>query len=176
DELLLDELERGDRLAELDPLLRVLERPVVARHRRAHRRPRNTVARLAEAAERPAETFHVRELVLERNLTILERQLRGDRGAHRELAVDVERRETGCAALDEEAPDLAVVLLGPDHGDVGDGAVGDPELGPVQDVRVALPPGARLHRARVGAMVGLGETEAPDLLARGEAREPLLLL
>src|SRR2546430_14715517 len=25
-------------------------------------------------------------------------------------------------------------------------------------------------------MVGLGETEAPDLLARGEAREPLLLL
>src|SRR5207244_11627036 len=90
--------------------------------------------------------------------------------------VDVERREAGCAGLDEEAPELAAVLLGPDHGDVGDGAVGDPELGPVQDVRIALPPGARLHRARVGAMVGLGETEAPDLLARSEAREPLLLL
>ena len=90
--------------------------------------------------------------------------------------MDVERGEAGCAALDEEAPDLIVVLLGPDHGDVGDGAVGDPELGAAQDEGVALAPGARLHRARVGAVVGLGEAEAADLLPRGERRQPALLL
>src|SRR5262249_42071481 len=60
--------------------------------------------------------------------------------------------------------------------DVGDRAVGDPELGTVQDVAVALTLGARLHPARVGAVVGLGETEAADLLAPCHRGEPRVLL
>src|SRR5262249_12161882 len=89
DELLLHELERCDRLAELNALLSVLERPVVARHRRAHGPPGDPVARLVETAERAAQPLHLGKLVLERNTTILEGELGCDRGAHRELAVDI---------------------------------------------------------------------------------------
>src|SRR5262249_59670974 len=103
DQLLLDELERRDGLAELDPLLRVLERPVVAGHRRAHGAPGDAVARLIEARQRPLEALHAGEAVLQWNLAILERQLGGDRRAHRELAVDVERRKARRALLDEGA-------------------------------------------------------------------------
>src|SRR5215831_13639059 len=176
DELLLDELERGDRLAELDPLLRVLERPVVAAHRGPDGAPRDAVTRLVQAAQRAAQPLHVRKLVRERNLAVLERELGGDRGAHRELAVDVERREPRRAPLDQIAVDLAVVLLRPHHRDVGDRAVGDTELGAVEHVAVALALGARLHPTRVGAVVGLGQTEATDLLAARHRRQPPILL
>src|SRR3954447_25274724 len=44
-EEVLNQLERGDRLAELQPLLRVLERVLVRPHLAASRHPRNAVAR-----------------------------------------------------------------------------------------------------------------------------------
>src|SRR2546426_8382397 len=176
DELLLDELERRDRLAELDPLLGVLERPVVTRHRRAHRAPGDALARLIETAQRAAEPLDVRKLVRERDSAVLERQLRGDRGPHRELAVDIESRESPGSTLDQVAVDLAVILFRPHHGDVGDRAIGDPELRPIQDIPVALAAGPRLHRAGVRAVIGLGESEAADLLASRQGGEPLLLL
>src|SRR6266849_2385854 len=66
-------------------------------------------------AERPAQPLHVGELVLERDAAVLERQLRGDRRPHRELAVDVEGRKARSAALDQVAADLPVVPLGPHH-------------------------------------------------------------
>src|SRR5262245_5556801 len=72
DELLLHELERPDRLAELDALLGVLQGPVVARHRRAHRAPGDPVAGLVETAERAAQPLHLGKLVLQRNPAILE--------------------------------------------------------------------------------------------------------
>src|SRR5207245_11472351 len=93
DRLLLDELERGDGLAELDPLLRILERPVVAGHRSADGAPGDSIARLIEAGQRALEALHPGKPVLERDLAVLERQLGGDRRAHRELAVDGEGRE-----------------------------------------------------------------------------------
>src|SRR5215467_4700278 len=176
DELLLHELERRDRLAELDALLRVLERPIVAAHRGADGAPRDAVARLVETAQRAAQALHVRKLVRERNLAVLEGELGGDRGAHRELAVDVERRESRRAPLDQVAVDLAVVLLRPHHRDVGDRAVGDPELRAVEDVAVALALRPRLHPARVGAVVGLGETETAHLLAARHRGQPPVLL
>src|ERR1041384_6467252 len=90
DELLLDELERPDGLAELDGRLRVLEAPVVAAHRRPDRPPRDAVARLGQAGERALQAPDAGQLVLGRDAAVGERQLRGDRRAHRELAVDVE--------------------------------------------------------------------------------------
>src|SRR5262249_56158875 len=41
---------------------------------------------------------------------------------------------------------------------------------------VALAEGARLHRAGVRAVIGLGETEAADPLASGQAWQPRVLL
>ena len=90
--------------------------------------------------------------------------------------MNVQRREPGRPFLHQEAVDLAVVLLRPHDGDVGDRPVRDPELRAIQDVLVALLRGARLHAAGIGAVVRLGETEAPDLGARGELWQPLLLL
>ena len=69
---------------------------------------------------------------------------------------------------DDETAD-AVVGLGPDDGDVGDGAVGDPHLAAVEDPVAAVAAGAGAHAAGVGAGVGLGETEAADRLPRRHA-------
>ena len=54
---------------------------------------------------------------------------------------------------------------GPDDGDVGDGAVRDPHLAPVQDPVVALTSRACPHPTRV---IGLGEAEAADRIPAGE--------
>jgi hypothetical protein len=90
--------------------------------------------------------------------------------------VDVERGEARCPALHEIAADLAVVSLGPHHRDLGYRAVRDPELGAVEHVLVALLEGAGGHGARVGPVVGLGQTEAAEALARLQPGQPLLLL
>ena len=90
--------------------------------------------------------------------------------------MDVERRVPGRAPLHEEPGDLAVVLAGPHHRHVGDGPVGDPELGAVQHVAVALAHGPRLHGAGVRAVVGLGEAEAADGRAAGQRGQPAVLL
>ncbi len=88
---------------------------------------------------------------------------------------DVVRRETGGAGGDEETAH-AVVGAGPDDGDVGDRAVGDPHLGAVEHPVAPVPPGVRAHGARVGAGVRLGQPEAADEPAGGHAGQPLLLL
>src|SRR3546814_6381309 len=56
-----------------------------------------------------------------------------------------------------------------DEDDVGEGGVGDVTLGAVQDIAVAVPHRARLHRRAVGAAVGLGQPEGGDRSA-GELR------
>src|SRR6266446_9613533 len=68
DQLLLDELEGGDGLAELDALLRIAQRPVIAGHGPADGAPRDAVAGLGETAEGALEALDSRELVLERDL------------------------------------------------------------------------------------------------------------
>ena len=55
-------------------------------------------------------------------------------------------------------------------------AVGDPALGAVDDVVVAIAHGTRTDRLQVGAAVGLGEREAAAQLARGKARQEAALL
>ena len=82
-------------------------------------------------------------------------------------------RETGAVGFDQEAADLVVFVLdlGPDDGDVGDGAGGDPHFFAVEDVFVAVFAGAGAHAAGVGAEVGFGEAEAAELFALLHARE-----
>src|SRR5207247_1486590 len=97
-------------------------------------------------------------------------------GAHGELAVDVEGREARGAALHEIAADLAVVALGPHHRHLRHRAVGDPELGAVEHILVALLHRARGHGARVRAVIRFGESEAAQRLPRLKPGQPLLLL
>ena len=61
--------------------------------------------------------------------------------------------------------------LGPHHEHVGDRRIGDPGLGAGQDVAALDLLGAGAHAARVGAGVGLGQAEAADDLALGQAGE-----
>ena len=61
DELLLGQLEAGDRLAELDPLVGVGQCRVEGGPGGAHRAPDDAVAGLVEAAERTLEAAHLGE-------------------------------------------------------------------------------------------------------------------
>ena len=65
-----------------------------------------------------------------------------------------------------------LVGLRPDHGDVGDRAVGDPHLGAVEHPVVAVALGPGPHPGRVGAEIRLGQPEAADRLAGGHPRQP----
>ena len=134
------------------------------------RAPGDAGARHVEAAERAGEAGDVRQQILFRHDRAVEHDLAGDGGAQRQLALDLRRRESLGAALDDEAADLAVELR-PDHGDVGDRRVGDPHLGAVEAIAAGDLLGAGDHRAGIGAVVGLGEAEAADELAARELRQ-----
>ena len=73
-------------------------------------------------------------------------------------------------------PRISSCVLRPDHEHVGDRRVRDPRLASGEAVAAGDLLRARLHRARVGAVVGLGEAEAADPLAGGELRQVLLAL
>ena len=66
--------------------------------------------------------------------------------------------------------------LGVDHQHVGAGPVGDPELGAVEHVAVALLLGLQLHRHHVGAGARLRHGERADVLARDQLGQVLALL
>src|SRR5881396_985068 len=169
------ELVAGDRAVELLPLLGIAERGQVAGARGAERAPHDAVARLVETRERAAEALGARQQRRRRHAHVLQHQLRGDRGAERELPLDVVRREAGRAALDQEAAD-GLAVLRPYHRHVGDRAIGDPALHAREHVPAPVAPCARLHAARVRAVVGLGQAEAADRAPPRHLGEPALLL
>jgi hypothetical protein len=89
-------------------------------------------------------------------------------------------RDAGRVGLDDEGGDAALVALGlryPCHDDeeVGDHAVGRPQLDPVEDVVVPVRYRGGGQARRVGADIGLGQQEGADVGA-GAARQELLLL
>ncbi len=170
-ELLLEELRAGERLAELLAVEAVLAGAVPAILRRAHRAPGDAVAGAVEAAERPLEPGDVGQQRVLADLDVLHHDLAGDRRAQRELAADLRRRQALHALLQDEAADLVVVRrrLRPDDEDVGDRRVRDPHLRAVEPVAVGGLLGARLHAARIGAGIGLGQAEAADPFAAWRA-------
>ncbi len=179
DQLLLGELEPGDRAAELDPALGVVEGGGVAVAGGADGAPEDAVAGLVEGGQRSAQPGDAGQDGVGRQHHLVEGELAGHRGAQGQLAVHVGDGEAGHAGFDQEAPD-AVLGLRPDHRDVGEGAVGDPHLGageyPVRALAGALAAGSGAHVGGVGAEVRFGEGEAADQFAGGEAGQPALLL
>jgi hypothetical protein len=107
---------------------------------------------------------------------LVHHDLAGDAGAQADLSVDRRSRQTFRALVEDEAADLAFVVLGPDHEHIGDRAVGDPHLRAAELVAACDLPGARDHAAGVGAVVRLGQAETADPLAGGEPWQVLLLL
>ena len=69
-----------------------------------------------------------------------------------------------------------VIGLRPDSGDVSEVAVGDPHLGAVDHPVGTITSGTGAHTGRVGAEVGLGQSEATDGITSGQSRQPLMLL
>src|SRR6059058_1053316 len=163
------------RAVELAALLRVAECGQIAGARRPERAPGDAVAGLVETRERTAEPLGAREEAPRRHADVLQHELRGDRGAQRELPLDVVRREAGRAPLDQEAADRVAVLR-PDDGQVGDRAVRDPSFRTGQDPGGAVAARPGLHAAGVGAVIRLGEAEAADHPAGGHPGQPAPLL
>ena len=175
-ELLLGQLVGGDRLLEHDPLLGVGERLLEAGAGSADGAEDDAETGLVEARERPFERLRAGKHAVGRHANVVEHELGGDRGAERQLLVNLGSREPGRPLLDDEPADLAVLGSRPDDRDVGDRAVRDPHLGAVQDPVRPIAPRVRAHRAGIGARVRLRQPEAADHLARVHPRQPVLLL
>ena len=173
DELALGELEAGDRPPVLHAGLGVLQRGVVAGAPGADRAPADAEARLGQAGQRPAHALDLRAAprrpAAARPPAISSEVIDARSDSLRWMSRAVKPLRVGG---DDEAAD-AVVGLRPHDGDVGDAAVGDPHLRPVEDPVVAVAPRAGAHVGRVGAEVGLGQPEAADRLAGRHPRQPL---
>src|SRR5437660_348607 len=175
----LDALERGDRLAELLPLLRVpggrVERRLAdADGHRARHRPRHV-----ERAHRDLESLALlTEPLLDRHGAVREVERHGGRAADAHLLLFLADREPRHALLDEEGRDalgaLARIDRREDRDHVGVIAVGAPLLRPVQDVVVPLAHRRGPQARGVGAGAGLREGIGGHELAGGELR-PIFL-
>ena len=166
-----------ERLAELGALSAVRQRDLVPRGRMPECAPGHGVPGAGQHPGRVAEAVRPGEPVGLRDLHAGERDLRLPDRPERALAVDPPRVVAGSAALDEEALDLAVGhVAGPDHHDIGDGAVADPLLLAVEHPAVALAPRRRLQADGVRAVVRLGQREGPQRVDRRQLRQPALLL
>ncbi len=138
--------------------------------------PGNAVAGVVEAAHRTPKAVGVRQHVFFRYEYALHDDLAGDRGAQRELALDLRRAQALHALVEDEALDAPLIVFRPDDKHVGDRRIGNPHLGTRQLVAAVDGFRAGLHAARVGAVIRLGQPEAADELARGEFRQVLFPL
>ena len=166
-ELLLRELVAGDRLAEDDALLRVVERGLEARARGADGAPHDPVARLVQARERAAQRRRPpgSGSPPARARPAARARRSPTRGA-RACASSPAPRSPACRVSTRKPLISPVVGARPHDRDVGDRAVRDPHLRSVEDPVGAVAARVRAHRTGVGAGVRLGEPEAADRLAR----------
>ena len=88
--------------------------------------------------------------------------------------------EAGEAALHDEGGDaagaLGLVGHGEDHEHVGHVAIGDEDLGAVEDIVVAVQLGLGLALGGVGTGVGFGQAESTHLVTLGQHGQIFLLL
>ena len=175
-QLLLDQLRCCQRPTELLAIQRVLPGGVPAPFGGPHRAPGNAEARVVEATERAGEPFDAFQDALFGQMHIGQHDLARDTGPQGEFAFDLGRGKASIAAFDDEAADLVVLALGPHHRDIGERGVGDPHLGARKQPAALHLPGAGLHAGRIGTGVRLGQAEATDEFAAGQARKIALTL
>ena len=178
-ELELDRLELRDRLAKLVARLRVRERQVVGGLHRAetHRGDRDatTVENVQELLEAHAARAEQVALGYEH---VSERQLARVGGVPANLVQRRALRVARRAVVNDDRRDLVLACTHGDRhalGDVGTG-VRDEHLGAVDAPLAVLELGMRARIARIGAGLGLGQSEGRKALAGDELGQPLLFL
>ncbi|MNT00167.1 hypothetical protein D3C72_1345900 [compost metagenome] len=178
--MLLHELERADLAAELLALQRVVDRQVQRALRRANRAHGHVQAAEVQADQDLAQPLaFLAEQVGGGHLGVFERE-GGRAGAAREHGFHRCGAVRRHVALHQEQRQLAVAGLaeGARHHDaeVGEHAVGDPQLAAVEHVAVAALVGAGLDLGHVGADVRLRDRhEGLALIAQQRAHETFLL-
>ena len=188
-ELLLDEVEVGDRAVELVARLRPLHRLLHREARGAEHARRQRAAAVVEAGERDVQALALlEEEVLLRHLHVLQADARLPGAADAALravpAEDVDALHVGRA---DERGDRVLrlarlrvgdLLLRHDGEEARERARGRPLLLAVEDVvrSVRAELAARLLAARVAADIRLGEAERAQRRLRHQREEALLLL
>src|SRR5262249_25163646 len=148
-EQVLDKLETADRLAELNPLVRVAQRVLVGAHLAAHREPRHPSAR--HPHDLPAVLEHVAGLQAVRfgNAAIPQADDAVLRPAYPHFGLDLLYRKAMIILLDDEALDLTRCFISrPDDIYVGEGGVADPLLLAVEDPSFAFAATGCQHSTR----------------------------
>mmetsp|Transcript_19535 Transcript_19535/g.28172 ORF Transcript_19535/g.28172 Transcript_19535/m.28172 type:complete len:354 (+) Transcript_19535:133-1194(+) len=174
-QLQLHQLVAGEGCPKLLALQDVLPSLLHAELCSSHGSPGDAVASVVQAGEGPRQSLHGWEHVFSGHLHVFHENHASVGSPQGELAFNLRGRQSGHALLEDESPDVARVVLCPNHEDVGNGGVGDPVLGAIEDVVVTFSPGLGLHGSRVGAVVGFGEAEAANQLAPGQLGQVLLL-
>ena len=120
------------------------------------------------------------EQVRLRNAALLEEERGNGVCPHPAEVLDLPDGKAGGVLLHDEDPGAPLGVLrignGEDQRRAADAAVGHEDLRAVDDIILAVPDGDRLHPARIGAGVGLGQTEGADPLAAGHRREEAAFL
>src|SRR5215470_9727713 len=176
----LNELERADRLSELQSLLCVLERVLVGAHLDTRRLPCNEVPRPAQYARGVAEGLSAgREPIYLRHPAVLHGDLTVLDHLERDLVQHLLDAEAGRGLVfDNEALDLVVGQVAcPDDRDITPRCVADPPFLAIEDPSVAFAL-RRRGEAAAGSRADqrLGEAEAADLFHARHRRQPLLFL
>ena len=127
-QLFLNQLIGGERPTELFAVEHVLARSRKTVFGRAHRAPGNAVARAVQTGERALQSAHLGEGVFFGAEHAVHHNFAGDAGAQTDLAVHGRSAQTLPAFLQNEAANLAFVVLGPHHKHIGNGAVADPHF------------------------------------------------
>ena len=140
--------------------------------------PPDSTARVVQAAHQHLDAaVDLAQHVFLGDLAVLEYQLAGVAAAHAQLVQLLRHRETLETLFHQEGGDAALMRLGiglgVDHQGVGVGAVGDPHLGAVEHVAVALLVGAQLHADHVGAGARLAHRQRADVLAGNQLGQVL---
>ncbi|CAH0326599.1 hypothetical protein SRABI128_05439 [Microbacterium sp. Bi128] len=175
---MLDQLEGGNRTAELAAFHGVAPGDVEGRELLAHRLPGHGQAGDFQDLVGVAEAVGVGELEELRHHNVVERDVSVLHRAQRDLVLDFHGTVSLGLGVHEEPFDLVVVdIAGVDDHPVGESRVADPALGSIEDPVIAVAPcrGARTA-GDVGAAQGFGEAEGADLLERVDLGKPRVLL
>ncbi len=117
--------------------------------------------------------------VFGRHFAVFKHQFGGRRSAHAHLLQLARHGKPGELLFHDEGADpfgpFVRVGLGVNQQGVGDGTVGDEDLGAVENVFVALFDGPGAHAHGVGTGIGFGEPQGADLLSVDQRRQVLLL-
>src|SRR5208337_3462278 len=131
---------------------------------------------LIQAAKWTPQAGDAGEEIFLWNLAIAERQAGSHRSAQRPFSVNVPRLETRSSLFHQESANFFVFAFGPNHGNIGEGAIGDPHFFAVENVTASLFRRPRQHASGIGAELRLREAEGANRFPGAQTGKPLIFL